>query len=78
MADADQWGPSNVGYFFGVVGVSMITLQGGLLATLSRVFGHLNVLRAGAIVYAASLFVVALGETTLWMPAMIFFAFSIL
>ena len=76
VADAYQWGPSNVGYFFGVVGVSMITLQGGLLATLSRVFGHLNVLRVGAIVYAASLFVVALGETTLWMPAMIFFAFS--
>ena len=76
MADAYQWGPSNVGYFFGVVGVSMITLQGGLLATLSRAFGHLNVLRVGAIVYAVSLFVVALGETTLWMPAMILFAFS--
>ena len=76
VADAYQWGPSHVGYFFGVVGVSMITLQGGLLATLSRVFGHLNVLRVGAIVYAASLFVVALGETTLWMPAMILFAFS--
>ena len=76
VADAYQWGPSNVGYFFGVVGVSMITLQGGLLATLSRVFGHLNVLRVGAVVFALSLFVVALGEATLWMPAMIFCAFS--
>lgn len=76
VADAYQWGPSDVGYFFGVVGVSMITLQGGLLATLSRVFGHLNVLRVGAVVFALSLFVVALGETTLWMPAMIFVAFS--
>ena len=76
VADAYQWGPSNVGYFFGVVGVSMITLQGGLLATLSRVFGHLNVLRVGAVFFALSLFVVALGEATLWMPAMIFFAFS--
>ncbi len=76
VADAYQWGPSNVGYFFGVVGVSMITLQGGLLATLSRAFGHLNVLRVGAIVFALSLFVVALGDATLWMPAMIFFAFS--
>ena len=28
----------------------MITLQGGLLATLSRVFGHLNVLQVGAVV----------------------------
>ena len=62
VADAYQWGPSNVGYFFGVVGVSMIALQGGLLATLSRVFGHLNVLRVGAVVFALSLFVVALGE----------------
>ena len=76
VADAYQWGPSDVGYFFGIVGVSMITLQGGLLATLSRAFGHLNVLRVGAVVFALSLFVVALGETTLWMPAMIFFAFS--
>ena len=76
VADAYQWGPSNVGYFFGVVGVSMITLQGGLLATLSRAFGHLNVLRVGAIVFALSLFVVALGDATLWMPAMIFCAFS--
>ncbi len=76
VADAYQWGPSNVGYFFGVVGVSMITLQGGLLATLSRAFGHLNVLRVGAVVFALSLFVVALGDATLWMPAMIFFAFS--
>lgn len=76
VADAYQWGPSNVGYFFGVVGVSMITLQGGLLATLSRTFGHLNVLRVGALVFALSLFVVAFGEATLWMPAMIFFAFS--
>ena len=76
VADAYQWGPSDVGYFFGIVGVSMITLQGGLLATLSRAFGHLNVLRVGAVVFALSLFVVALGETTLWMPSMIFFAFS--
>ena len=37
----------------------MITLQGGLLATLSRVFGHLNVLRISAVVFALSLFVVA-------------------
>lgn len=76
VTDSYQWGPSDVGYFFGVVGVSMITLQGGLLATLSRVFGHLNVLRVGAIVFALSLFVVALGDATLWMPAMIFLAFS--
>lgn len=76
VADAYQWGPSNVGYFFGVVGVSMITLQGGLLATLSRVFGHLTVLRVGAVVFALSLFVVSLAETTLWMPVMIILAFS--
>ena len=40
-------------------------MQGGLLATLSRVFGHLNVLRVGAVVFSLSLFVVALGETLL-------------
>ena len=75
VADAFTWGPKDVGYFFGVVGVAMITLQGGLLAILTKVFGHMNVLRVGSVTFAISLFVVATAETTPWMPAMIFFAF---
>lgn len=75
VADAFTWGPKDVGYFFGVVGVAMITLQGGLLAILTKVFGHMNVLRVGSVIFAISLFVVATAETTPWMPAMIFFAF---
>lgn len=75
VADAFTWGPKDVGYFFGSVGVAMITLQGGLLAALTKVFGHMNVLRVGSVTFATSLFVVALAETTFWMPAMIFLAF---
>jgi len=75
VADAFTWGPKDVGYFFGVVGVAMITLQGGLLAVLTKVFGHINVLRVGSVTFAISLFVVAAAEITPWMPAMIFLAF---
>ena len=75
VADAFTWGPKDVGYFFGVVGVAMITLQGGLLAVLTKVFGHINVLRVGSVTFAISLFVVATAEITPWMPAMIFLAF---
>ena len=76
VADAFTWGPQDVGYFFGAVGVAMITLQGGLLAALTKVFGHINVLRVGSVTFAVSLFVVATADTTVWMPAMIFLAFS--
>ena len=75
VADAFTWGPKDVGYFFGVVGVAMITLQGGFLAVLTKVFGHINVLRVGSVTFAISLFVVATAEITPWMPAMIFLAF---
>ncbi|MEC8159284.1 MAG: MFS transporter [Pseudomonadota bacterium] len=75
VADAFTWGPKDVGYFFGVVGVAMITLQGGLLAALTKLFGHMNVLRVGSVIFAITLFVVGTAETTPWMPAMIFFAF---
>ncbi len=75
VADAFTWGPKDVGYFFGVVGVAMITLQGGLLAVLTKLLGHINVLRVGSVTFAISLFVVANAETTPWMPTMIFFAF---
>ena len=76
VADAFTWGPQDVGYFFGAVGVAMITLQGGLLAALTKVFGQINVLRVGSVTFAVSLFVVATADTTVWMPAMIFLAFS--
>ncbi len=75
VANAFTWGPKDVGYFFGVVGVAMITLQGGLLAVLTKVFGHINVLRVGSVSFAISLFVVATAENTPWMPTMIFLAF---
>ena len=75
VADAFTWGPKDVGYFFGVVGIAMITLQGGLLAVLTKLFGHMNVLRVGSVTFAISLFVVANAETTPSMPTMIFFAF---
>ena len=76
VADRFSWGPQDVGYFFGIVGVAMITLQGGLLAALTRAFGHLNVLRVGSVTFALSLLTVALADTISWMPAMILVAFS--
>ena len=53
VADVFTWGPKDVGYFFGLVGVVMITLQGGLLAALTKVFGHINVLRVGSVTFAS-------------------------
>jgi len=75
VADVFTWGPKDVGYFFGLVGVVMITLQGGLLAALTKVFGHINVLRVGSVTFALSLFIVATAKTTPSMPVMILLAF---
>ena len=75
VADVFTWGPKDVGYFFGLVGVVMITLQGGLLAALTKVFGHINVLRVGSVTFAISLFIVATAKTTPSMPVMILLAF---
>jgi DHA1 family tetracycline resistance protein-like MFS transporter len=59
------WGPQEVGLFFGVVGVAMIVFQGGLVHWLTRRFGLLPVLRAGATVFATSA-VIAAGVESFW------------
>jgi MFS transporter, DHA1 family, tetracycline resistance protein len=49
------WGPREIGILFGLVGVGMITIQGVLLNWLTTRFGLINVLSAGAVIFAVSL-----------------------
>ena len=49
------WGPREIGILFGIVGVGMITIQGVLLNWLTNRFGLINVLSAGAVIFAGSL-----------------------
>lgn len=49
-----DWGPQEVGIFFGGVGLAMVVFQGGLVHWLTRRFGLLPVLRAGVAVFAGA------------------------
>lgn len=60
-----NWGPREVGLFFGVVGVAMIVFQGGLVHWLTRRFGLLPVLRAGVSVFALGA-ALAAGVDSFW------------
>lgn len=60
-----DWGPHEVGLFFGLVGVAMIVFQGGLVHWLTRRFGLLPVLRAGATIFAVAA-VIASGVDSFW------------
>ncbi len=60
-----NWGPREVGLFFGVVGVAMIVFQGGLVHWLTRRFGLLPVLRVGVSVFALGA-ALAAGVDSFW------------
>ena len=71
-----DWGPHEVGLFFGGAGMVMIIVQGGLLGVLTQRFGLKPVLRSGAVVFASAM---ALGGSfTLlpWGPAALFCCFA--
>lgn len=71
-----NWGPADVGLFFGLVGVSMIVIQGGMLDWLTRRFGLLNVLRAGAGSFAVFLALLGVSYTLPSMAGAMFLAFT--
>lgn len=65
-----NWGPREVGIFFGVVGVAMIVFQGGLVHWLTRRFGLLPVLRAGVLVFGTATGLAA-GADSFWGVVMV-------
>jgi len=70
-----DWGPREIGILFGAVGVAMIIIQGALLDWLTRRFGLLQVLTAGAVVFALSLIAAALVSGGLVRGFVVFTAF---
>ena len=53
------WGPGQVGYVFGYVGVLSAILQGGLIGTLTRRFGEERLLISGLSLIGVGLLVIA-------------------
>jgi len=49
------WGKSEVGRLFGVMGLLMLIIQGGLIVPLSRRFGQLNLVLLGAVSLGAGM-----------------------
>jgi MFS transporter, DHA1 family, tetracycline resistance protein len=43
------WGPAEVGHMFGLVGIIMMIIQGGLIGRLVRVFGETRLITAGSV-----------------------------
>ena len=71
-----SWGPREVGILFGLVGVAMIVVQGGMMDWMTRTFGLINVLTAGAAIFAASLVAAVVVETEFTRGLVIFTAFA--
>lgn len=71
-----DWGPREVGYFYGVVGVAMIVIQGGMLEWLSDRFGVLPLLRTGAFVFGSSMIAAAFLTQEIGMALVMFIAYS--
>ena len=70
------WGPTEVGFLFGLVGVAMIVVQGAMMDWMTRTLGLINVLTAGAAIFAASLVAAVLVETEFARGLVIFTAFA--
>lgn len=71
-----EWGPREIGLLFGLVGLGMIVIQGGLLDGLTRRFGLLRVLRTGAVIFAVSLLLVPFTEGTYPRAIAVFMVFT--
>ncbi len=71
-----DWGPAEVGIFFGVVGVAMILVQGVLLGWLTRQFGLILLLQISVAIFAVSV-ILGSGATDMWpMVTTMLFAFT--
>jgi DHA1 family tetracycline resistance protein-like MFS transporter len=65
--DEFQWGPKQVGFVFGGVGIISAALQGGAAGPLAKRFGSANLAIAGVIFYAIGLAGIAVSTTTMVM-----------
>jgi DHA1 family tetracycline resistance protein-like MFS transporter len=57
-----DWGESEVGNVFGLFGVIMLVIQGGLIGWIARTFGQVRVVTVGALMSAAGLATIALAH----------------
>jgi DHA1 family tetracycline resistance protein-like MFS transporter len=57
------WGPEQVGYTFGMVGIVLVIVQGGLIGPLTRRFGEARTLLGGTISIALGLALMAAART---------------
>lgn len=71
-----NWGPREVGMLFGLVGVSMILIQGVLIGWLTRTFGLIRVLAVGAAVFAGSLTATTFASGAFAQASLIVLAFT--
>lgn len=76
LAALQNWGPQEIGVLFGLVGLAMILIQGASIDWLTRRFGLLNVLSAGASIFAVSLISTWVVSGELFRAFVIFTAFT--
>lgn len=76
LAALQNWGPQEIGVLFGLVGFAMILVQGASIDWLTRRFGLLNVLSAGACIFAVSLIATLMVSGELSRAFVIFTAFT--
>lgn len=53
------WGETEIGYLFGLLGLSTLVVQGGLIGRLTRAFGELNLLQIGAALICAGMLLIS-------------------
>ena len=55
-----DWGKTEIGYLFGLLGLSTVIIQGGLIGRLTRAFGELNLMQFGAVMICAGMLLIGL------------------
>ncbi|EED34109.1 major facilitator superfamily protein [Luminiphilus syltensis NOR5-1B] len=71
-----DWGPREVGVFYGVVGIAMVLVQGVLIGPLTTRFGVLPVLKVGMVVFAGSVLAAVFADEEWLIVTAGFLAFS--
>jgi MFS family permease len=53
------WGATEIGYLFGLLGLSTLVIQGGLIGRLTRAFGEINLALMGAALIGAGMLLIS-------------------
>jgi MFS transporter, DHA1 family, tetracycline resistance protein len=53
-----NWGKTEIGYLFGLLGLSTVLIQGGLIGRLTRAFGEFNLMQSGAVLIACGMLLI--------------------